>query len=198
MTQPAADTSAVLTAQDSLVLASMATPAEMQLVMEWLGQQRTRNPETRFDVLKLPPRDASPAAMTALVEQLESARRPVDRAGEGVLAAGRRPRQGGQGGRTASGPRSLPPQPTSAASNSADRAVAGTRGGGRVGQRLRTSPSNGATPPLVKTLRSSPSSSLEGRCWHWRARSTASLGRNTNLLAWSSRRCWPRRDSVPA
>ena len=73
MTLPAADTSAVLTAEDSLVLASMATPAEMQLVMEWLGQQRTRNPETRLDVLKLPPGDASPAAMTALVEQLESA-----------------------------------------------------------------------------------------------------------------------------
>jgi glycerol-3-phosphate O-acyltransferase len=73
VTQLAADASAVLTAEDSLVLASMATPAEMQLVMEWLGQQRNRNPETRFDVLKLPAGDASPAAMTALVEQLESA-----------------------------------------------------------------------------------------------------------------------------
>ena len=45
MTEPAADTSAVLTAQDSLVLASMQTPVEMQLVMDWLGQQRARNPD---------------------------------------------------------------------------------------------------------------------------------------------------------
>ncbi len=72
MTEPAADTSAVLTAQDSLVLASMQTPVEMQLVMDWLGQQRARNPDPKFDVLKLPSRNAPPSALTALVEQLES------------------------------------------------------------------------------------------------------------------------------
>ncbi|GAB7143358.1 glycerol-3-phosphate 1-O-acyltransferase [Mycobacterium riyadhense] len=71
MTKPAADTSAVLTAEDALVLAAMETPVEMELVMEWLGQQRARNLEAKFDVLKLPPRSASPAALTALVEQLE-------------------------------------------------------------------------------------------------------------------------------
>ena len=73
MTKPAADTGAVLTAEDTLVLASMQTPVEMQLVMDWLGRQRARNPEATFDVLKLPPRNAAPAALTALVEQLESA-----------------------------------------------------------------------------------------------------------------------------
>ena len=72
MTEPASDTSAVLTAQDSLVLASMQTPVEMQLVIDWLGQQRTRNPDATFDVLKLPSRNAPPSALTALVEQLES------------------------------------------------------------------------------------------------------------------------------
>ena len=72
MTQPAADTSAVLTAQDSLVLASMETPVETQLVMDWLDRQRARNPDAKFDVLKLPSSDAPPAALTALVEQLES------------------------------------------------------------------------------------------------------------------------------
>ena len=50
MTKPAADTSAVLTAEDTLVLASMDTPVEMELVMDWLGQQRARCPETKFDV----------------------------------------------------------------------------------------------------------------------------------------------------
>ena len=72
MTEPASDTSAVLTAQDSLVLASMQTPVEMRLVMDWLGQQRARNPDAKFDVLKLPSRNAPPSALTALVEQLES------------------------------------------------------------------------------------------------------------------------------
>jgi glycerol-3-phosphate O-acyltransferase len=72
VTEPASDTSAVLTAQDSLVLASMQTPVEMQLVIDWLGQQRTRNPDATFDVLKLPSRNAPPSALTALVEQLES------------------------------------------------------------------------------------------------------------------------------
>jgi glycerol-3-phosphate O-acyltransferase len=72
VTQPAADTSAVLTAQDALVLASMETPVEMQLVMDWLGRQRARNPDANFDVLKLPSGNAPPTALTALVEQLES------------------------------------------------------------------------------------------------------------------------------
>jgi glycerol-3-phosphate O-acyltransferase len=72
VTQPAADTSAVLTAQDSLVLASMHTSVERELVMDWLGKQRARHPETRFDVLKLPSRDAPPTALAALAEQLES------------------------------------------------------------------------------------------------------------------------------
>jgi glycerol-3-phosphate O-acyltransferase len=72
VTQPAADTSAVLAAQDSLVLAPMNTSVEMELVMDWLGKQRARHPGTTFDVLKLPSRDAPPTALTALVEQLES------------------------------------------------------------------------------------------------------------------------------
>jgi glycerol-3-phosphate O-acyltransferase len=72
VTETVADTSAILTAQDSLVLASMDTPVEMELVMDWLGRQRARNPEAKFDVLKLPPRDAPPTALNALVEQLES------------------------------------------------------------------------------------------------------------------------------
>ena len=72
MTQTAADTIAVLTAQDALVLLSMETPVETQLLMDWLGQQRARNPDAKFDVLKLPSGDAPPSALTPLVEQLES------------------------------------------------------------------------------------------------------------------------------
>jgi len=72
VTKSAADTSAVLTAQDSLILASMASPVETELVMAWVGQQRAGNPEAEFEVLALPQRNAPPAALTALAEELES------------------------------------------------------------------------------------------------------------------------------
>ncbi|MBW0020193.1 MAG: glycerol-3-phosphate 1-O-acyltransferase [Mycobacterium sp.] len=72
MTKPTADTGAVLTAEDTLVLAYTDTPVEMELVMKWLGGQRARNPEAKFDVSKLPPDTAPPAALTALIEQLGS------------------------------------------------------------------------------------------------------------------------------
>ncbi len=72
MTQTAADTSAVLTAHDSLVLAAMASPVERELVTAWLERQRAANPGAKVDVLELPPLDAPPAALTALAAQLES------------------------------------------------------------------------------------------------------------------------------
>ena len=72
MTKSAADTGAVLTAQDSLVLASMASPVETELVMAWVGQQRAGNPEAKFEVLALPHRNAPPATLTALADELES------------------------------------------------------------------------------------------------------------------------------
>ncbi|OOK80982.1 acyltransferase family protein [Mycobacterium kansasii] len=52
------------------MLASMESPVEMQLIMRWLDEQRTRHPEAKFDVLRLPPRNAPAAALTALAEQL--------------------------------------------------------------------------------------------------------------------------------
>jgi glycerol-3-phosphate O-acyltransferase len=73
VTQPAADTSAVLTAQHALVLASMDSDVETQLVMDWLDRQRIRNPGAKFDLLKLPSADAPPTDLTQLVQQLESA-----------------------------------------------------------------------------------------------------------------------------
>jgi glycerol-3-phosphate O-acyltransferase len=71
VTKSAAGNSAVLTAQDSLILASMASPVETELVMDWVGQQRAGNPEAKFEVLALPRRNAPPAALTALAEELE-------------------------------------------------------------------------------------------------------------------------------
>jgi glycerol-3-phosphate O-acyltransferase len=50
----------------------MDSSVEMELVMDWLDNQRDRNPDAKFDVLKLPPPNAPPTALTALVEELES------------------------------------------------------------------------------------------------------------------------------
>ncbi len=72
MTEPAADTTAVLTGQDSLVLASMASRVERELVTAWMAQQRVDKPEARFDVLELPSPTAPPDALTALIEQFET------------------------------------------------------------------------------------------------------------------------------
>lgn len=72
MTEPAADTSAILAETDSLVLASMASPIEMELVTTWLDQQRSDHPGANFDLVTLPALNAPPEAMTFLAEQLES------------------------------------------------------------------------------------------------------------------------------
>jgi glycerol-3-phosphate O-acyltransferase len=72
VTKSAADTSAVLTAQDSLILASMASPVEKELVMGWVGRQRAASPGPKFEVVELPQRNAPPTALTALAEELES------------------------------------------------------------------------------------------------------------------------------
>lgn len=78
MTQPAADTSAVLAGHDSLVLASMASPVEAELVTAWVEQQRGGNPGATFDVLELPAPDAPATALTALADQLESGPKTTD------------------------------------------------------------------------------------------------------------------------
>jgi glycerol-3-phosphate O-acyltransferase len=72
VTKPVADIGAVLAAQDALILASMTSPVERELVMAWVGQQRAGNPEAKFEILALPQRNAPPASLSALAEQLES------------------------------------------------------------------------------------------------------------------------------
>ncbi|MEB4211335.1 glycerol-3-phosphate 1-O-acyltransferase [Mycobacterium sp. 94-17] len=72
MTEPAADSSAVLAGPDSLVLASMSSPVERELVIAWMEQQSVAHPGGDFGLVTLPPLDAPPAALTALADQLES------------------------------------------------------------------------------------------------------------------------------
>lgn len=72
VTQTAAAASTALNAQDSLVLTSMRSGVETELVMDWLDEQRTRNPDATIDVVKLTSRNAPAAAFKPLADQLES------------------------------------------------------------------------------------------------------------------------------
>jgi glycerol-3-phosphate O-acyltransferase len=56
---------------DALVLASVSSPAELELLNNWLAQQRRDHPETKVEVLRLPAEDdPSPGVVAQLVEQL--------------------------------------------------------------------------------------------------------------------------------
>ncbi|MCV7259916.1 glycerol-3-phosphate 1-O-acyltransferase [Mycobacterium shimoidei] len=66
-----ADIDTFSTADDTLVLTSVSSAVEAELLSQWLDQQRERHPETKIDVLRLPAHDAEPAALAQLVEQLE-------------------------------------------------------------------------------------------------------------------------------
>jgi glycerol-3-phosphate O-acyltransferase len=72
VTTPPADRGIFTTADDTLVLASVSSPVERDLLADWLDQQRARHPETKLEVLPLPPRNSPPGALAKLVEQLES------------------------------------------------------------------------------------------------------------------------------
>ncbi|OHV04229.1 glycerol-3-phosphate 1-O-acyltransferase [Mycobacterium talmoniae] len=60
------------TTEDALVLASVSSAVEADLVKSWLRRHRAEHPQTKIDVVELPARDAAPAALAQLVEQLEA------------------------------------------------------------------------------------------------------------------------------
>ncbi|MCV7281192.1 glycerol-3-phosphate 1-O-acyltransferase [Mycolicibacterium flavescens] len=58
---------------DALVLASVASPAERELLDDWLDRQRSQNPGSKIDVLQLPADDdPSPGVLARLVSELEA------------------------------------------------------------------------------------------------------------------------------
>lgn len=58
---------------DALVLASVSSPAERELLGHWLTQQRRKHPESRIEVLELPAdEDPPPGVLARLVELLEA------------------------------------------------------------------------------------------------------------------------------
>lgn len=57
---------------DALVLASVSSPAEEELLNDWLEQQRREHPDSKVDVLRLPHDDPPPAVLAQLVAELEA------------------------------------------------------------------------------------------------------------------------------
>ena len=57
---------------DALVLASVSSPAELDLLNDWLREQRAEHPQAKIDVLQLPSDEPPPAVVARLVEELES------------------------------------------------------------------------------------------------------------------------------
>jgi glycerol-3-phosphate O-acyltransferase len=57
---------------DALVLASVSSPAEREMLDRWLAEQRQRHPDAHIEVLQLPADDPPPAVLARLVELLEA------------------------------------------------------------------------------------------------------------------------------
>ena len=60
------------TTDDALVLASVSSPAEDELLNDWLEQQRREHPDSKVDVLRLPADDPPPSVLAQLVGELEA------------------------------------------------------------------------------------------------------------------------------
>ena len=60
------------TTEDALVLASVSSPAERELLNDWLERQRREHPDSNVEVLELPDEDPPPAVLARLVEELEA------------------------------------------------------------------------------------------------------------------------------
>jgi glycerol-3-phosphate O-acyltransferase len=61
------------TTDDALVLASVSSPAELELLNDWLKTQRREHPDSTVEVLQLPATDEpAPGVVARLVEELEA------------------------------------------------------------------------------------------------------------------------------
>jgi glycerol-3-phosphate O-acyltransferase len=61
------------TTDDALVLASVSSPAEQELLNDWLESQRREHPDSKVEVLRLPvDDDPAPGVLAQLVELLEA------------------------------------------------------------------------------------------------------------------------------
>ena len=72
MKVPADQFAPFTTTDDALVLASVSSPAEQELLNDWLDRQRREHPDSKVDVLRLPADDPPPAVLAQLVAELDA------------------------------------------------------------------------------------------------------------------------------
>jgi glycerol-3-phosphate O-acyltransferase len=71
MSARSGDLASFTATDDALVLASVSSPAELELLKNWLAHQRKEHPDANVEVLQLPAEDEPPAGVVAqLVEEL--------------------------------------------------------------------------------------------------------------------------------
>jgi glycerol-3-phosphate O-acyltransferase len=69
---PAAHFAPFTTTDDALVLASVSSPAEQELLNDWLERHRRDHPDSNVEVLRLPDDDPPPSVLATLVQELEA------------------------------------------------------------------------------------------------------------------------------
>ena len=169
---------------DALVLASVSSPAELDLLNDWVSRQRRDHPDADIEVLQLPGEDEPPAGTHCATGRGARSRwrGSIRRSGAGVLGAGRTAHPG-EDRRPAVGPRNLP----SAGTHSAPHPAQGP--GPRAGGRRRTGQSVGVAaavagahdrgkPQGVRTFRH-----FAGRAWRSNGSNCGCSGRNTSPRA---------------
>ncbi|WP_018599193.1 glycerol-3-phosphate 1-O-acyltransferase [Mycobacterium sp. 155] len=73
MTAPVDYFASFSTTDDALVLASVSSPAELELLNDWLRTHRRDHPDSKIDVLQLPATDEpAPGVLASLVKELET------------------------------------------------------------------------------------------------------------------------------
>jgi glycerol-3-phosphate O-acyltransferase len=70
VTGPTDDLASFTTTDDALVLASVSSPAERELLNDWLQRQRREHPDSTVEVLELPDGVPPPGVLAQLVEKL--------------------------------------------------------------------------------------------------------------------------------
>jgi glycerol-3-phosphate O-acyltransferase len=70
VTGPTDDLASFTTTDDALVLAAVSSPAERELLNDWLERQRREHPDSTVEVLELPDGDPPPGVLAQLVEKL--------------------------------------------------------------------------------------------------------------------------------
>ncbi|MDH6194653.1 glycerol-3-phosphate O-acyltransferase [Mycobacterium frederiksbergense] len=73
MTAPVDDFASYSATDGALVLASVSSPAELELLTDWLKDQRREHPDSTIEILQLPAADEpAPGVLAQLVEELEA------------------------------------------------------------------------------------------------------------------------------